>query len=182
MIDEAFQGRLLPGENIVWSGRPGQGLVFMARDTFLIPFSLVWCGFAIFWTVGATSAGAPTFFTFWGLMFVCVGLYFVVGRFLLDAWVRRDMRYAVTDQRILISRSAPLSRFTAIDLARLPDVDLAERKNGSGTVRFGPAISMLGTRSMTGWSPSLDPTPQFIAIEGARRVFDLVQRTRQIAR
>ncbi|CAN5261329.1 hypothetical protein BH09PSE1_BH09PSE1_02620 [soil metagenome] len=85
MSEAVFQGRLLPGERIMWTGRPGQGLVFASRDIFLVPFSVVWCGFAIFWTTLATGAGSPPFFALWGLMFVCIGLYFVVGRFVADA-------------------------------------------------------------------------------------------------
>lgn len=177
MIEIAFNGRLLPGERIIWSGQPGEGLILTSYDIFLIPFSLIWCGFAIFWTFGATTAGAPGFFTAWGLMFVCFGLYFVFGRFVVDAWIRGGMHYAVTDRRILIARSRPSEKFSAISISQLPDVTLSERSNGRGTIRFGQAVSMWGNRGFGGWSPSLDPTPQFIAIEDCRRVFDLIQRT-----
>lgn len=176
---DIFSGRLLPGERIAWSGQPSQGLLLTPRDIFLIPFSLLWCGFAIFWTVGSSGARAPGFFTLWGAMFVCIGLYFVFGRFLVDAWVRRGMRYAVTDRRILIARPAPFSKFTAVSLAQIPDADLSERENGRGTIRFGQPVSMWGGRqNMSVWSPALDPTPQFLMIENARRVFDLIQQSR----
>lgn len=177
MQSELLRGRLLNGERVIWSGGPGQGLVLTRRDIFLVPFSLLWCGFAIFWTVGATGMGAPSFFTLWGTMFICVGLYFVAGRFLVDAWLRRGIEYAVTDRRVLIYRPAPFSKFTAMNLSQLPDVDLIERSDGSGTIRFGQVISMWGNRGMGAWSPSLDPTPQFIAIKDVRRVFDLVQQS-----
>ena len=177
MTEDLFKGRLLPGERVAWRGQPGQGLIFMPRDAGLIPFSLLWCGFAIFWTFGATRSGAPDFFMLWGMMFICIGLYFVAGRFLIDAWVRRGMQYAVTDRRILIARAAPFSKFTAIGLAQLPEIDLVERAGGRGTIRFGQAASIWNNRGMSAWSPSFDPTPQFIAIDDARRVFDLVQRS-----
>lgn len=188
MTSELFNGRLLPGERIAWSGQPQQGLLLTARDIFLIPFSLMWCGFAIFWTFMVTSAsvseanaaaevnGAGGFFVLWGLMFVAIGLYFVVGRFIVDAWVRRGLHYAVTDQRILIARGAPFGRFTALNIGKLPDIDLSERGNGRGTIRFGQPAAMRGYRGMSLWSVALDPTPQFLGIEDARRVFDLIQR------
>ncbi len=47
-MGEAFQGRLLNGERVVWEGQPAGGLLLSSRDTFLIPFSLFWCGFAVF--------------------------------------------------------------------------------------------------------------------------------------
>lgn len=176
MAGDSFQGRLLPGERVLWEGQPAQGLLMTSRDALLIPFSLVWCGFAVFWTFGANGMGAPPFFLLWGAMFICIGLYFVVGRFAADAWLRRRTYYAVTDRRVLILRLAPLSKFTAIGLSQLPDLDLTERNDGRGTIRFGQAISMWGNRNMAGWSPALDPTPQFIAIAEARRIFDLIQR------
>jgi hypothetical protein len=176
MDDETIRSRLLSGERIVWSGRPGQGLILSPRDGLLIPFSLAWCGFAVFWTVGATGMDAPGFFDLWGAMFICIGLYFVFGRFLVDAWTRRRMFYAVTDKRVLIARAKPFSKFTAISLSQLPNVDLDERRGGRGTIRFGEEISIWGNRGVGGWTPALDPTPQFIAIEDAHRVFDLIQR------
>ncbi|CAN5261466.1 hypothetical protein BH09PSE1_BH09PSE1_02630 [soil metagenome] len=86
------------------------------------------------------------------------------------------MHYAVTDRRILISRPAPFSRFTAVSLSHLPNIDLSESSGGRGTIRFGEAASMWNNRGFS-WSPAFDPTPQFIAIEDVRRVFDLIQQS-----
>ena len=177
MQSEILAGRLLPGERVIWTGRPGQGLLFTSRDIFLVPFSLVWCGFAIFWTIGATDADAPGFLDLWGAMFVLIGLYFVAGRFVADAWMRNGLHYAVTDKRILIARPAPFGRFTAVSLAALPDIDLQERASGKGTIRFGqPALLWGGRQNMGLWSPAFDAAPQFLMIENARRVFDLIQK------
>ena len=43
---------------------------------------------------------------FWGIPFVAIGLYLVVGRFFYKRWDRRRTRYAITDQRVVIIRSA----------------------------------------------------------------------------
>jgi len=181
MDGEPFSGRLLPGERIMWTGRPGQGVIFTAWDVFLIPFSLLWCGFAIFWEFMATAGVMATgrsdvaFFPLFGLAFVCVGLYFVAGRFAVDALMRRGIYYAVTDHRVLIRRSGPFGNFTAIGLDRLPDVRLSEGRAGRGTIRFGQAANPW--RGFGGWSPTMDPTPQFLAIDNAKDVFDLIQRS-----
>jgi hypothetical protein len=63
-----------------------------------------------------------------------------------------------------------------LSLDRLPDATLTERADGRGTIRFGQSVSFQNG-GLSAWSPALDPTPQFIAIENARSVFDLVQRT-----
>jgi hypothetical protein len=58
----------------------------------------------------------------------------------------------------------------------LPDASISEGANGRGTIRFGqPAQFWGGRNSFSSWTPSLDPTPQFIAIENAQSVFDQIQ-------
>jgi hypothetical protein len=170
--------RLLSGERILWSGRPAQGLRLTGNDAMLIPFSLMFAGFAVFWESSVmTAPNVPVFAVFWGAPIVLFGLYLIVGRFLLDAWIRRGMLYAVTNKRILIYRSGPFSKFTALSLERLPDASITERGDGRGTIRFGPAAQFFGgRRGVSSWTPSLDPVPQFIGIENCRNVFDQIQQ------
>ena len=163
----------------MWTGTPAQGLFFSSRDVFLIPFSLLWCGFAIFWTYSATQQGAPLFFDAWGAMFVCVGLFMVFGRFVFDAWLRQRIYYAVTNKRILILRRAPSANFTSIDLERVPDIQLTGETATRGTLRFGAAVSAYPFSRMNGWFPALDPVPQFLGIESPQRVLDLIMRIRR---
>ncbi len=173
-----FGGRLLTGERILWSGRPAQGLWITGQDAFLIPFSLLWGGFAVFWeTMVITQKNAPIFFSLWGVPFVLLGLYFIVGRFLFDAWLRRGILYAVTNQRILILRPGPFSKFTALGLDRLPEANLSEGASGRGTIRFGEPVSYWSRRrnNFSIWTPALDATPQFIGIEDAQGVFNQIQ-------
>jgi len=40
---------LAKDEKVLWSGAPPGGILFRASDLFLIPFTLVWAGFVIFW-------------------------------------------------------------------------------------------------------------------------------------
>ncbi len=120
MSDADFTGRPLEDEKVLWSARPGQGLLFTGRDGLLIPFSLLWGGFAAFWETSVIQKGAPLLFRLWGVPFVLLGLYFIVGRFAVDAWLRSKTYYAVTNQRILIARSGPFGNFTAVNLNCYP--------------------------------------------------------------
>jgi hypothetical protein len=173
---------LLKEEKILWAGRPGQGVIFTSQDFFLIPFSLLWCGFAIFWEFSvATTNNAPIIMKIWGVPFVLMGLYFVAGRFVADSFIRNSLRYAVTNKRVLIQRYWPTPKFTAISLRQTGDVELALRSDGSGTIRFGsqPSFWTRGT-GFGAMTPSLDPTPQLLAINDARRVYQLVQETQGV--
>jgi hypothetical protein len=171
-----FPVRLLDGEKILWSGRPGQGLLFTAPDWFLIPFSLLWCGFVIFWEAMVLHSKAPGFFALWGVPFILAGLYFTVGRFVIDAYLRGNTRYALTNRRILIARSGAFGKVTSVSLDRLPDMQLTERADGRGTIRFGQPAPYWGWGGWSSWTPAADATPQFIAIDDAQSVFDRIQR------
>ena len=176
---DPFAERLLSGEKVVWRGRPQQGFLLTSRDSFLIPMSLVWCGFIIFWeSTVLRMPNAPIFMVLWGGLFLLVGLYLTIGRFVFDAWIRAGVLYALTDRRILILRSRPSVRFQSVSLDRLPEATLNETSGGRGSIRFGAPIAIWGNRSLGGmgsWTPSLDPTPQFLAIDDVKKVFARIQ-------
>jgi hypothetical protein len=44
-----IQSELVGGKSIAWMGQPNPRVVFHKHDFFLIPFSLLWGGFPIFW-------------------------------------------------------------------------------------------------------------------------------------
>ena len=181
-MDTPLENRLLPGERLLWTGQPGQGIRFTLRDGFLIPFSLLWCGFAIFWESTVLSTPAPGFFALFGIPFVLMGLFAVAGRFVLDAWLRGRTRYALSSQRVLIQRSAPFADFIAISLDGLGELKLTEGAGGRGTIRLGHTVNTYGRYGGAGWMPVLDPTPQFLGVEDARSVFDQIQQARSRAR
>lgn len=180
--ERAFQTYLLPGERIRWTGRPKQGITFGPRDTFLIPFSLLWGGFAIFWNAAVwfapfanTNGGPDWFFRLWGLPFLIVGLYLIAGRFVHDAWLRKSLRYAVSDQRILTLRGR---KFSSFDIDRLPRLDLSEHRDGTGTIDFAPGSLFSAMNGMDWWLPALNRSGQFFRIDRPREVYRLIREPR----
>lgn len=117
---------LREGEKLLWTGRPVQGLRLQPQDLLMIPFSVVWAGFVVFWNVTVWTSDAPWFFRLFGVPFLLVGLYLLVGRFFFSAYRRARMFYAVTDQRVLfadftfgvVTRSLPLTPETPITRRR----------------------------------------------------------------
>jgi hypothetical protein len=175
----ALRPYLQPGEGLLWWGRPRQGFMLTARDVLLVPFSLAWGGFAIFWETLVVSGDDPSvLFALWGVPFVLIGLYMIAGRFFHDAWKRSRTIYGLTAQRALILRG---DRFSALPLADAGKIRLQGGADGGrGTIVFGadPPLTELGIRhNLTGWTPS-DAGPTFLGIEGAQRVFNLIQSTR----
>ena len=183
-LQNTVQKELNSGERLIWTGTPGRGVRLRSSDAFMIPFSLMWGGFAIFWEYSVlfgldpsgspSSSPAPIFMRLWGIPFVVVGLYLIVGRFFGDAFQRARTIYAVTDQRILILTQAFGKRLRSLPLRTLPEMTLAEKSDGSGTIIFGASTFGAGA---FGTNRRGERPPAFEFVERVRNVHDLIQGT-----
>jgi hypothetical protein len=172
-LPDEIRRELAPLEQVLWSGRPKQGLVLRGSDAFQIPFSLLWCGFALFWETGVARTG-NAFFMLWGVPFVAIGLYMVFGRFFFDARQRARTFYAVTGQRVLIVSGVFARSIKSLDLKGLAALTLSEGRDGRGSIVFGPDAGMFGGSSS--WPGSrAQVAPRFDLIEDARRVHDIIR-------
>jgi hypothetical protein len=170
-------------EAILWSGQPRQGVVLRASDAFMIPFSLLWCGFAIFWESSVLSAPkAPGFFAVWGVPFVAMGIYMVIGRFFVEARQRASTYYAVTPERVLIVSGIFSRAVKSLNLRTLTDISLSEAGSGEGTITFGPQSPFASPFGMTSWpGASQQAGPKFDLIAGAKSVYDTIRNAQRAA-
>jgi hypothetical protein len=153
--ENALAPHLVANERVFWTGRPDLSKRFTKADLYGIPFSLLWAGFAIFWETSVIASGAPIFFVLWGIPFVAIGLYLVVGRFAYRAWLRRRTLYAVTDRRVLkLVRRRSGDSVDALFLDAIPAVNRELRPDGSGSVVFGSAAAHARSRTLTPFSGS----------------------------
>src|SRR5215813_5940305 len=97
-IQHLLRPELGPGERLLWSGMPRQGVVFHATDLFLIPFFLVWAGFPTAAAFGFITSGRSAGIDLLFLPFIIIGAYMLVGRFIIDARQRAHTFYGVTNQ------------------------------------------------------------------------------------
>lgn len=189
--DEAIC-EFVPGEHLLWSGRPPAGLMLRASDLYQIPFSVMWCGFAIFWeySVMRIQPHAPGpapfndvqgFMTLWGIPFVAIGLYMVFGRFAVDAWQRARTRYALTNQRVIIVSGLWRRRVKSLPLRLLPDVTLTEQGE-RGTICFDnpQTPQRYGNNHFAGW-PGFAVARAFERISNARTVYRLIRQAQEEA-
>jgi Bacterial PH domain len=171
----AIREELRRDERLLWSGQPPQGVRLRAADAFLIPFSLMWGGFAIFWETGVVLSGAPLFFVAWGVPFVLIGLYLIVGRFWADAMQRARTYYALTDSRVIIVSGVFSRSARSLNARTLSDITLTKKKNGSGTISFGPVNPMYawwGSAALPGMS--WYATPCFELLGNAEEVYEKI--------
>jgi hypothetical protein len=166
-------------EKLLWSGRPVQGLKLQRSDLYTVPFSLLWAGFAVFWTASVYRSGAPPFFALFGALFVLIGLYLVVGRFFYDAWQRARTYYGLSNKRVLIVHKSGNRRITSLALASLDEINFTESTGGGGSLQFG-RDSLYGSKMLgTSWpGTSRHMAPRFELADDARRVYDLILRAK----
>jgi len=195
LLSTPLDSYLDPGEQLLWSGQPKQGVRLQAADLFLIPFSLVWAGFAFFWeatVLGLVSFGEggfgrdnhpPVFFALWGIPFCLVGLYLVVGRFFGDAASRRRTWYGITARRVIVLKSFFSTNVTSIDYANLSTLDLVERKDNSGDIRFSFPVIVSDFPDADGMrSRRYSRVPGFYQLPQARTTYNLIRELQQKAR
>jgi len=188
---------LLPGERILWEGRPVRHRLFLAPDALLVPMSVVWCGFILFWeasalaTAATSDVGSSIFFVLWGVPFVGIGLYLLAGRFVVRAVASRRTRYVLTDRRAMVIGGWSGTKTTADYLQSLRPPVITEGSDGSGSLAFGsfPTLGAVfshgrgrwtwGARGWGVWATEPSDTPVFREIPHVRRVRDLVANAQQ---
>jgi hypothetical protein len=168
---------LLPGERLLWEGSPVRHRLFRPADGLLVPFSIVWCGLVV---VAVASVLPPEilFFPPWGVPFALIGLYLIVGRFIVRAVASRRTRYAITDRRVLIVVEWFGDRLKSYYLSALPPPVITERQDGSGNLAFGafPGVrNGFGRRNgWRAWGAEPTSSPVLWDILEVRSVRDLV--------
>lgn len=161
-------------ERLLWSAQPRQGLFVRSGDAALIPFSLLWGGFAFFWEYSVFHSNAPIFFRLWGIPFVLAGVYLIIGRFFVDARLRANTYYGLTTERIIIVSGLRSRTTKSLQLRTLSDVSLSESDSNVGTISFGPQAPWWATgRSWPGTQSQ--GSPVFEAIAAAHSVYDMIR-------
>ena len=98
-MDEIFFNELETDEQIIWSGKEIRKL-FSKGDITQLPFYIIWLGFACYWEITAIKQGAPFVMILFGIPFVLIGIFMLVG-----TPIRRitgpEKIYAVTNKRLI---------------------------------------------------------------------------------
>lgn len=181
IIEEWILSELLSGEEILWADQPSNKRLFTAGDVLLVPITLLWGGFALFWNVAVWSGSAPVLFRLWGLPFLIMGTYISIGRFFYKRWRNARTYYAVTDRRLLIFHYGlrrDSEAYAIHDLSRL-------RKNagrdGIGNIIFGEAHGRYNNSidmSNTGMESFGHTIPGFYDIAYVNEVYTLINELR----
>lgn len=108
-------------EYILWEGAPEKGFTFTSRDLVMIPFSIFWLAFALFWEFSVITSTSSLFMAIWGLPFVGVGIYLLFGRFIQSICLRNKTFYIITNKKLIIRSGSKIKLYQAEDI---PPMDI----------------------------------------------------------
>lgn len=162
-FDTSYQAYLLDGEYVVWKGRPEKGNLLTPSDYISIPFGIIFFAFSLFWEFSVLQMGAPFFFPIFGLIFVCVGFYLMIGRFFHQASLKKKTYYVITNKKLIIQQGNTINMY---EPHNLPPMEIYLHQNGYGTIRFTEYyISHRGRRRSHSFS--LENIPDVIKAQNA---------------
>lgn len=179
---------LLPGERLLWAGRPKQGFALRGWDIVNVPVAAVAAVVGTMLTIAEFRQPSEPIAPFIALFMALVGYYAAVVRFFVDRWQRSLTYYALTDQRaIILTRKSP-PNVRSVYLNALKEVTYSHRSDGTGTLEFDrPGYGTIQGRYDMGRGagfPFTDLwlTPAFEMVANGREVRDLVLQARDVAR
>ena len=125
-------------ERVLWADRPKRGSVVQWSDVRLSIFGVIWLGMLIpHILLIFKDGGGPFFPKLFMVPFLLVGLYYLFGRYIHDAWLRSRTFYGLTDQRVIIISGLFGTSVRSLPMKSLPELNLKEKSNGSGSIVFG---------------------------------------------
>lgn len=129
---------LPPGETILWRGRPDGRVAWSDMLSMRSVHGLMAIVFALFWMNTSNRIGGSGHFPYFGLTFVAIGLYFIVGRLLWEAVLHRRTWYTLTDRAAYIATDLLDRKLDRYELR--PDLPVELEDGAPGTVWFAERI------------------------------------------
>lgn len=172
---------LAPDERIIWQGQPTQGFRLAPQDAFAVPFAAFWLFIVSILTLmaftGEMKVVNPLAYVIMPA-FLLIGLYMLLGRFLVDRAARQRIHYFLTTERAVIEGGLFRPSRRSVSLAAAPEIRFQGRRSGRGTVQFGSA-NMFGMMPSSWPGASQFLPPAFDDIEDAERVYNLALTTQR---
>ncbi|MCP3802327.1 hypothetical protein NLX83_23940 [Allokutzneria sp. A3M-2-11 16] len=169
---------LLPGERVLWTGRPVRFPGFVILDVLIAPLgvaTLVYSGFVLR-DLYLDGAAPMHFAALLAAQIACV--FLVVGRPIVRHLDLRGTTYVVTAHRVIVASTPNLTR--SVRTAYHSDLDapqLSRRFDGSGTINFGDTF---GHGELRHWELIHEPF-RLKAVPDAAKVRDLLVAARREA-
>jgi len=155
---DILNNALFSDEIVLWSGKPSISKIFNIIDWILIPVGIIWMSSGIYGLTfiidsmnrTSTIADNEMLMQFMRIMaliisaiFSALGMYLLVFRFIVKAFIKSKSQYAITNRRILIIQKGPFSRMKSVEANTIAHIEMSEFRHGKGTIFFFRANSII---------------------------------------
>jgi hypothetical protein len=123
-------------ETLIWAGQPKKGLVFEVADIFKTIFMVIFAGF-VFFAVRLLSDISLMLAIPVGVLFFSAAFILGIGRFFIDAALRKKTFYGVTDKRIIIISSMYPKKVQSVYFNTQPKIDFLPNMDETSTIDIG---------------------------------------------
>jgi hypothetical protein len=137
--DEIILAELEPAEDLLWAGRPKQGLIFRRTELVLLIFTFVIFGPTLTALIPGPGNNRPfPPFLLLGMPHLVFMTAYLFGRPVYDAWTRSRCAYGVTSERVVMVGGLFGRRIRSLELDAMVDAKLTPSWRGDGgVIRFG---------------------------------------------
>jgi hypothetical protein len=163
---EAIKPYLEPGEVLLWTGQPKKGMVFEVMDVFKTIYMAVlflFIGYAVKLMADISILLAIPV----GMVFFSGCLLLGIGRFFIDAALRKRTFYGLTNKRVII-KAPPLKETRFVYLNPKPRIDFLPAFNGPSTIDLGIRVKKRG--GGVAWYPNIEGCTSLYRLEDADQV------------
>ncbi len=175
---EQIQLELMPEEEILWSGKSSLKKWISYGDYMYIPFSLMWCGFVLYWEWTVIRFQYPASFHLLGIPFAIFGLYMVAGRFLYKYYKKKSSCYVLTNLRAIEAYEHKWFKRREMPVKEMGRMLRFVEKDGYGVIVFNdvnPALIMKLNDGMELFRRKTKSVVGFYDIENVEQLYEMVQ-------
>jgi hypothetical protein len=124
-------------EKIVWEGKPKQGIVLRYTDIALIPFSIIWTIATLIFELVSFEPDFPIYLSIIGIPFLIIGLFLLIGRYILDTKRRKNIFYWITNKRIIIKGEKLRNTVQYYQILGIYGITIKHKDRKFGTIVLG---------------------------------------------
>ncbi len=192
IISKRLQNVFIPGEEIIWAGQPDPTVIFSRKDSFIVPYSLIFNGIMFhgisrFITHMLSIKLGPTDVFYNAVMIpallvftlmTTVALYLLFGRFIYKKWKKEHTIHIITNRRLLNFFDYKKGNLDGIALEDVEKVSKEVSSDGHGTIIFGDVKKRAMRYDNTGLDFANDlyykPAFAFYDIKNVNQVYKII--------
>jgi hypothetical protein len=125
-------------EEILWRGRPRQGILLRDLDILAIPMSIMLFGFSLILDFAIIHYHVGFAMLSLAILLNILFLYLGVFRFIVNARRRKKQEYIITNKRVIVSMQKKSGKiYKTLPFRNIEGLDLTSEKDGYGFITFG---------------------------------------------